>query len=81
MEIDRFSGVPAYQQLAAWLRERIRVGELTDRLPSAKAITAETGVAPFTAIKALRLLRSEGWARVSPGLGTYVAPRESWPPD
>jgi GntR family transcriptional regulator len=81
MEIDRFSGVPAYKQVAAWLRERIRSGELADRLPSAKAITEEAGVAPFTAIKALRLLRSEGYARVSPGLGTWVAPQESWPTD
>lgn len=81
MEVDRFSDVPPYRQVAEHLAARIRSGEITDRVPSGKDIQDEFGVAEFTAIKALRLLRTLGYARVSPGRGTWVAPRESWPPD
>jgi DNA-binding GntR family transcriptional regulator len=79
VDIDRFSGVPPYVQIAQWLAGRIRAGELPGRLPSARDIIQETGVAQFTAIKGLRLLREQGWARVSPGLGTFAAEPADWP--
>lgn len=79
VEIDRFSAEPPYRQVAGWLRDRITSGELTGRLPSARDLTGEFGIAAFTAIKALRLLRQEGYARVAPGLGTFAAPPEDWP--
>jgi DNA-binding GntR family transcriptional regulator len=74
VEIDRFSGVPPYRQIAAHLRDRIISGDLPARLPSARDLQAEFGVAAITAVKALRLLREEGYARVSPGMGTYAVP-------
>lgn len=79
MEIDRRSQMPPYLQAAAWLRDRIRSGEITDRLPSAVDISHETGIAVMTSRKALRVLVGEGWAHQRTGMGTYVSPREEWP--
>ena len=81
MEVDRYSEIPPYQQVAAQLAALIRAGhyEPGQRLPSAAGIVQETGVAEGTALKVLKLLRSQGWAVVSPGMGTYTAPRENWP--
>jgi GntR family transcriptional regulator len=81
MEIDRFSESPPYRQVAAILKDRIRAGEITDRLPSATDLKAEFGIAELTALKALRVLRAAGWARVSPGLGTYAVPADERPED
>jgi DNA-binding GntR family transcriptional regulator len=79
MAIDRFSDQPPYRQVAAVLRDRIRGGQITARLPSARDLVAEFGVAPMTALKALRLLRDEGWAKMAVGMGTWVTDREDWP--
>lgn len=81
MEVDRFSATPPYRQVAEQLRDAIRAGEITVRLPSARDISQDTGVAAYTAIKALRLLREWGYAKVSQGQGTWVSPREDWPAD
>lgn len=81
MEIDRDSGVPAYQQLADWLRAAIVAGELSGRLPSARTLTEETGVSVVTARRALRIVADEGYARISDGLGVFTRPREDWPED
>lgn len=81
MEVDRFSDTDPYRQVAEQLRDAIVAGEITVRLPSARDISQDAGVAMFTATKALRLLRQWGYARVTKGTGTYVAPREDWPGD
>lgn len=81
MDVDRFSDVAPYRQLAEQLRDAIRAGQITVRLPSARDISQDAGVAPFTAIKALRLVREWGYARLSQGQGAYVSPREEWPED
>lgn len=72
MEIDWDSPVPAYQQIADWLRGRIERGELTGRLPSAVDLAQELGVAVLTGRRALQVLTEAGIAEVSPGRGTYV---------
>lgn len=79
MEIDRRSAEPPYMQAAGWLRERIRAGEITDRLPSAVDISHEAGIAVMTARKALGVLVDEGYAYRQAGMGTWVSPREEWP--
>jgi DNA-binding GntR family transcriptional regulator len=63
-----------YQQIAAQLRQEIAAGSRApgSRLPSVVTIVQETGVADFTARKALRLLIAEGLAEMVPGMGTYV---------
>lgn len=69
--------VPPYRRIADDIRARIESGELRpgDRVPSARAITREWGVAIATATKALAVLRDEGLTVPRPGVGTVVAPR------
>lgn len=79
MEIDRFSDVAPYRQVGLILRDRIRSGEISGRLPSARDLKAEFGIAEFTSIKALRLLREWGYAKVTVGLGTWITDPADWP--
>jgi DNA-binding transcriptional regulator YhcF (GntR family) len=64
-----------YQQIAADIRHRISTGALRagDRVPSARQITREWGVAIATATRVLAVLRDEGLVRTAPGAGTVVA--------
>ncbi len=74
--IDRDSPDPPYVQLAAILRARIALGQITARLPGERALQQEFGLAPMTIRKAVRLLRDEGLIRTVPGWGTYVVKRD-----
>jgi AcrR family transcriptional regulator len=67
--------VPPYRRIVAEVRRRIEAGELQpgDRVPSARAITREWGVAIATATKAHAALRDEGLTVARPGVGTVVA--------
>jgi DNA-binding transcriptional regulator YhcF (GntR family) len=69
--------VPPYRLIADDIRARIARGELGpgDRVPSARAITREWGVAIATATKALAALRDDGVTVARPGVGTIVAER------
>jgi AcrR family transcriptional regulator len=64
-----------YRQIVSDVRRRIEAGELRpgDRVPSARAITREWGVAIATATKAHAALREEGLTVARPGVGTVVA--------
>ncbi|GAA1519388.1 TetR/AcrR family transcriptional regulator C-terminal domain-containing protein [Sphaerisporangium rubeum] len=66
---------PPYLRIADDLRRRITSGELRpgDRVPSARHITREWGVAIATAMKVLTVLRQDGLTTVRPGVGTVVA--------
>jgi DNA-binding transcriptional regulator YhcF (GntR family) len=66
---------PPYRQIVSDVRRRIEQGELRpgDRVPSARAITREWGVAIATATKAHAALREEGLTVARPGVGTVVA--------
>jgi AcrR family transcriptional regulator len=68
-------GEPAYTKIAADLKRRIEAGELRpgERIPSARAITREWGVAIATATKAHAVLRDQGLTVARPGVGTVVA--------
>ncbi|MFI1254428.1 TetR/AcrR family transcriptional regulator C-terminal domain-containing protein [Streptomyces netropsis] len=61
-------------RIAAELRTRIASGELRagQKVPSARRITQEWGVAMATATKVLATLRREGLVRAVPGVGTVV---------
>lgn len=65
----------AYTKIVAELKRRIEAGELRpgERIPSARAITREWGVAIATATKAHAVLRDEGLTVARPGVGTVVA--------
>ena len=73
--VDHGSATPAYIQVAAALRGKIRSGEYAagQRLPSADDLAQEYDVATNTARKSLQVLRDEGLAVMTPGLGTFVA--------
>ncbi|MFG1660267.1 TetR/AcrR family transcriptional regulator C-terminal domain-containing protein [Micromonospora chersina] len=66
---------PPYRRIAAEIRRRIDLGELRpgDRVPSARQLTREHGVAIATATRVLALLRAEGLVLTRPGFGTVVA--------
>lgn len=66
---------PPYLRIAAELKRRIEVGELTpgNRVPSVRGIAAEWGVAIATATKVVAVLRDEGLVHAVPRVGTVVA--------
>ncbi|QUH04408.1 TetR/AcrR family transcriptional regulator C-terminal domain-containing protein [Saccharopolyspora erythraea] len=72
---------PPYLAIAARIRARIASGELRpdDRVPSARRISREHGVAIATATKVLAELRRQGLVRAVPGVGTVVVgvPRDA----
>jgi DNA-binding GntR family transcriptional regulator len=65
---------PKYVQMADYVRDRIRRGELRpgDEVPSERQLAAEWGVARPTATKALDVLRREGLLAGRRGAGTFV---------
>lgn len=65
---------PPYARIVTEIRRRIEAGELRpgDRIPSARQITKEWGVAIATATKVLAVLRQEGLVHPRPGVGTVV---------
>ncbi|MDX6332792.1 MAG: hypothetical protein QOG05_132 [Streptosporangiaceae bacterium] len=79
VEIDRDAETPLYQQVAAILRAQIESGKLTRRVPSAKTIQQEYGVAQGTAERALALLRDQGMIRSVMGRGAFVVPEDERP--
>jgi AcrR family transcriptional regulator len=66
-----------YLRIVEEIRRRITAGELRqgDRIPSARRITREWGVAIATATKVHAALQQEGLTQVVPGVGTVVAKR------
>jgi AcrR family transcriptional regulator len=64
-----------YLRIVADIRQRIEDGLLRpgDRVPSARAITRDWGVAVATATKAHAALREAGLTLARPGVGTVVA--------
>jgi DNA-binding transcriptional regulator YhcF (GntR family) len=72
---------PRYLQIVAEIRDRIASGELRagERVPSARQITREWGVAIATATKVLATLRQEELVRAVSGIGTVVAAGEPRP--
>lgn len=70
--LDPDLGVPLHEQLAAILRARIKSGEYTGRLPSARHLAQEHGVSHRTSEHALRTLKTEGLVTSVVGLGYFV---------
>lgn len=70
--IDRDSHIPPWMQLAEILRQRIRDGVITSRLPGERTLQQEFGLAPVTIRKAIRKLADEGIVTTTPGMGTFV---------
>ena len=66
-----------YRRIAEAIRERIESGALLpgEQVPSASQLCTEYGVSRNTALRALALLRDEGWITVEQGWGSFVADR------
>ncbi|MCW2919142.1 MAG: GntR family transcriptional regulator [Actinomycetia bacterium] len=82
-EIDHESPTPVYQQIAAWVAERIESGQLQANrpIPSEKTIMEEfEGVARTTVRRAVKYLRDQGLVYTVPQRGTYVSGPDSTPP-
>jgi GntR family transcriptional regulator len=75
MAVSKRSPVPLYYQLAEWLRERIRSGELApgDQLPADRELAEHAGISRMTARQAIAYLVRDGTLIVKPGIGTFVA--------
>ncbi|MEU6768547.1 GntR family transcriptional regulator [Streptomyces sp. NPDC046853] len=72
-------GLPPYQRIAAQIIARIKSGELQpgDRVPSVAQIMETEGVSRATAARVPGVLRDEGYAIATPGVGTVViAPKK-----
>lgn len=65
---------PAYQRLAAALREQITAGRIAPGalLPSEASLTAQSGLSRPTVRKAIERLAIDGWVVVRPGKGAIV---------
>ena len=75
MTVDHGAPEPAYQQLADILRARIAKGEWrSGPLPSVKQLQQEYGVGRDTVLRAIEILREEGFVFTVPRRGTYVSP-------
>ena len=67
---------PAYEDLAAVIRDKIRSGHYqpASRLPSLRDLEVRYDVSSTTVRAAYRLLRAQGWVESVHGSGMYVAP-------
>jgi DNA-binding GntR family transcriptional regulator len=76
--VDYDALVPVYRQVIDILNARIASGEYApgQRLPSAKSLQQEFGIAELTGRKVLQVMVEEGIAVMVPGKGTYVKPAE-----
>ncbi len=74
--VDRPDGTPAYRQIADRVREAIGAGQLrpNDRLPSARSLAAQLGLARGTVDTAYALLAGEGYVQGRGPGGTVVTP-------
>jgi len=74
--VDRQSGVPAFRQVAADLREKISAGEYAPgaQLPSERELVEAYGVSRPTIRDAVNMLRTEGIVTAEHGRGVFVRP-------
>src|SRR5688572_13538029 len=75
-QLDRLSEESYYRQIYNRFRSAIAAGSLKpgDRIPSARALTKELGLARGTIDAAYSLLQSEGYIEPRGQAGTIVAP-------
>lgn len=72
--LDRFSSRPLFEQLASQLRDAIRSGELApgEQIPSAADLQESYECSRWVAVRAVDLLKSEGFVLTAKGRGTFV---------
>jgi len=77
MSINEATGVVAFQQVAAALRDDIARGKIRqgEKIPSARELAEQFGVALTTAVRAVDELRREGVIETRRGRGSFVCER------
>lgn len=75
---DRTSNIPLYQQIAAYIEQRIALGEMPpgSPLPSERKLAQQLGVNRSTVVQAYENLRAAGLIESLTGSGTRVSRRE-----
>jgi DNA-binding GntR family transcriptional regulator len=79
-DLDEFSGVPRYLQVAAILEREITSGtwEPGKPIPSRLALVQRFGIAQATAARSHAYLVERGYVVAVPGVGMVVTPRDRW---
>jgi GntR family transcriptional regulator len=74
---------PRYAQLVTAIQERIMDGTYAHGalMPTEAQLGAEFGVSRATVVRALQLLKADGWIESHQGRGTYVSAKLGWSPD
>lgn len=82
-DLDDFSGVPRFQQVALILEREIRAGtwEPGKPIPSRIQLTQRFGIAQATAARSHAWLAERGYVVAVPGVGMVLTPRDRWPAD
>lgn len=77
--VDRRSGVPAFRQVAADIRQKISAGDYAagDQLPSERELVETYDVSRPTVRDAITMLRTEGLVTSEHGRGVFVRPPAS----
>ena len=65
--------IPKYVLVEDYIRQQIKTGEITDKLPGERTLAAELGYSYMTIRKAIENLVNEGVLYKIPTKGTYVA--------
>ena len=76
MTLDRNSLTPLYEQLARDLRDRIRSGELSGKIPPIVDLAADYDVSEATVRTAISVLKDDGIVGTSRGRGTFVTQQD-----
>ncbi|MBO3746554.1 winged helix-turn-helix transcriptional regulator [Streptosporangiaceae bacterium NEAU-GS5] len=73
---------PVYREIATEIAELIRSGDLRpgDPIPSETALMRRHRRAKMTVRQAVLHLCEAGWTFTVPNRGTFVSPRDTWPP-
>jgi GntR family transcriptional regulator len=71
-EINETSPVHGYVQLANQLREKIRAGEITGRLPSLTELCNDSGLSMSSVQHAVDVLKKEGLVYGVCGRGVFI---------
>jgi GntR family transcriptional regulator len=76
MQVDRYSEIPPWRQVADELRRQILEGEIPPHraIPSKRTAMQTWGIAGATFDKAVKQLKEEGLVRPVQGMGLYVVP-------
>jgi GntR family transcriptional regulator len=80
-ELDMYSGVRLYVQVAAIIEREIRAGQWTpgNVVPSRTQLAQRFNVATETARRAMLYLVERGYLASMPGVGMVVTPSDRWP--